>query len=295
MTENANIKILDAVKISDEKKDTCPSSSSTDQVNTPMSASDGTQANGDGSFNQGCICRKTAAELIPPMVKSCLCSSDYVKMIVHYRTLNKLIICEKVDALAILNQIKKCEVTLKVSLTQSKSRNPNPEVVCLKGQDEDGRDDCGAGLGHKQCNRESVLSSFLNLNTKNPESCNSDSIERFITYEIPIFTPTSTSQSDSQRNSVYLSTKDSEECEYYSDRSVETSIESYNESNGEAKPMTEAVEIKINGFPRRTIDNAWHVDSGCSRHMTGLKDLLTDFRINDGGYVAIVGDEKGGM
>jgi len=45
---------------------------------------------------------------------------------------------------------------------------------------------------------------------------------------------------------------------------------------------------------RRLINSLWHVDSGCSRHMTGLKDLLTNFRIINGGYVAFAGNKKGG-
>ena len=38
----------------------------------------------------------------------------------------------------------------------------------------------------------------------------------------------------------------------------------------------------------------WHVDSGCSRHMTGLKELLKNFRFIDGDFVSFAGDEKGG-
>ncbi|KAI3819668.1 hypothetical protein L1987_13514 [Smallanthus sonchifolius] len=431
-------------------------------------------------------------------------------MIVHYHTLNKLIIREKDDALAILNQIKQSEVTLKVSLNKANqetqtfkeffyrkeffitdltekltsSRNesvklqiiidkwnvnkktqntmldcqnspgfvkkgvgyldsndferklfrppthghydpipsPHPKIdlaklfvsatnistAGLKGQDKDVRDDCGAGLGHKECNRESVLSSFFNSNSQNPESCNSGSVDssnnscsRIINSTSicnehnSFFTPASTSQSDSQSESDYLSTRDSEESAYDSDRSVETSTESYNAPDEKEKQMTNVDKesdqesstthvdqkkekfikskkkfkvlvqqqsssssyqlphkrkyfkhvncftyrkgshtarqcssasyhnnlvkferpkmhivgnfkrhqqdhnpfyhkIDIIRVSRRTIDNAWHVDSECSRHMTGLKDLLTDFRIIDGGYVAFAGDKKGG-
>ncbi|KAI3825173.1 hypothetical protein L1987_06649 [Smallanthus sonchifolius] len=182
ITENANIKIMDAVKVSDEKKDTCPSSSSTNRVNSPTSTSDGTQANGDGSSNQGCICRKTVVELIPPKVKSHLCSSDCVDMIVHYRTLNQLIIREKDDA---LSSIK------------------------------------------------------------------------------------------SKRASLLF-------------KSVKTCAESYNASDGEASQMTNVdKEFDLQSW---TTDNARHVDSGFSRHMTGLKDLPTDFRIINGRYVAFAED-----
>ncbi|KAI3754564.1 hypothetical protein L1987_54350 [Smallanthus sonchifolius] len=41
-----------------------------------------------------------------------------------------------------------------------------------------------------------------------------------------------------------------------------------------------------NGQPRRTINNTWYVDSGCSRHMTGNIRLLEDVIHIDGGYVA---------
>src|ERR1043165_4171047 len=38
----------------------------------------------------------------------------------------------------------------------------------------------------------------------------------------------------------------------------------------------------------------WHVDSGASRHMTGLKELLKNYRFIDGEFVAFAGNEKGG-
>ena len=40
--------------------------------------------------------------------------------------------------------------------------------------------------------------------------------------------------------------------------------------------------------------NKWHVDSACSRHMTGNKSCLHDFKNYDGGFVAFGGDQKGG-
>ncbi|KAK1406522.1 hypothetical protein QVD17_41920 [Tagetes erecta] len=49
-----------------------------------------------------------------------------------------------------------------------------------------------------------------------------------------------------------------------------------------------------NRFNRKPINSFWHVDSGCSQHITGLKDLLTNFRIINSGYVAFAGDKKGG-
>ena len=38
----------------------------------------------------------------------------------------------------------------------------------------------------------------------------------------------------------------------------------------------------------------WHVDSGCSRHMTGDIFCLHDFKRLDRGYVAFRSDSKGG-
>ncbi|XP_035830756.1 uncharacterized protein LOC118480154 [Helianthus annuus] len=45
---------------------------------------------------------------------------------------------------------------------------------------------------------------------------------------------------------------------------------------------------------RMLMEYIWHVDSGCSRHMTGLKELLKNFRFIDGDFVSFAGDEKGG-
>ncbi|KAI3821538.1 hypothetical protein L1987_09106 [Smallanthus sonchifolius] len=41
-----------------------------------------------------------------------------------------------------------------------------------------------------------------------------------------------------------------------------------------------------------TINNAWHVDSSYSRHMTGQREILKDFRSFEGGFVAFAGDKK---
>ena len=38
----------------------------------------------------------------------------------------------------------------------------------------------------------------------------------------------------------------------------------------------------------------WHVDSGCSRHMTGNISSLQNFKQFDGSNVAFGGDRKGG-
>ncbi|KAJ9560080.1 hypothetical protein OSB04_005240 [Centaurea solstitialis] len=40
--------------------------------------------------------------------------------------------------------------------------------------------------------------------------------------------------------------------------------------------------------------NLWHVDSGCSRHMTGIMSLLENFKRFDGGHVAFGDNPKGG-
>ncbi|KAI3808221.1 hypothetical protein L1987_24169 [Smallanthus sonchifolius] len=49
-----------------------------------------------------------------------------------------------------------------------------------------------------------------------------------------------------------------------------------------------------NGQSRRTGDNIWHVDSGCSRHLTGHFNLLQDYHQIDGEYVAFAGNPRGG-
>jgi hypothetical protein len=50
----------------------------------------------------------------------------------------------------------------------------------------------------------------------------------------------------------------------------------------------------VQSKPRMTKENTWHVDSGCSRHMTGNRLQLKDFVKFDGGYVAFGGNPKGG-
>ncbi|KAJ9543955.1 hypothetical protein OSB04_023662 [Centaurea solstitialis] len=47
------------------------------------------------------------------------------------------------------------------------------------------------------------------------------------------------------------------------------------------------------GNPDRN-ENLWHVDSGCSRHMTGNRSFLEDFTRFNGGYVAFGDNPKGG-
>ncbi|KAJ9565815.1 hypothetical protein OSB04_001781 [Centaurea solstitialis] len=48
----------------------------------------------------------------------------------------------------------------------------------------------------------------------------------------------------------------------------------------------------VNDKGRRS--SLWHVDSGCSRHMTGIMSLLEDFKRFEGGHVAFGDNPKGG-
>ncbi|GJW79175.1 hypothetical protein Tco_0140857 [Tanacetum coccineum] len=47
------------------------------------------------------------------------------------------------------------------------------------------------------------------------------------------------------------------------------------------------------GNPQQALKNKGIFDSGCSRHMTGNKDFLTDYQDIDGGFVAFGGSAKG--
>ncbi|XP_035841320.1 uncharacterized protein LOC110919247 [Helianthus annuus] len=51
---------------------------------------------------------------------------------------------------------------------------------------------------------------------------------------------------------------------------------------------------KLQKWFRMLMEYIWHVDSGCSRHMTGLRELLKNFRFIDGDFLSFAGDEKGG-
>ncbi|KAJ9556105.1 hypothetical protein OSB04_010719 [Centaurea solstitialis] len=55
--------------------------------------------------------------------------------------------------------------------------------------------------------------------------------------------------------------------------------------------------LKLNrlteGNPDRN-ENLWHVDSGCSRHMTGNRSFLEEFTTFNGGYVAFGDNPRGG-
>ncbi|GJV00029.1 hypothetical protein Tco_1329299 [Tanacetum coccineum] len=49
-----------------------------------------------------------------------------------------------------------------------------------------------------------------------------------------------------------------------------------------------------NSNPQQALKNKGILDSGCSRHMTGNKDFLTDYQEIDGGFVAFGGSTRGG-
>ncbi|KAK1406105.1 hypothetical protein QVD17_41391 [Tagetes erecta] len=77
--------------------------------------------------------------------------------------------------------------------------------------------------------------------------------------------------------------------------------DSYSDCNSQMSECDEEIEMdkilvdKVSKEHSSAVANShWHIDSGCSRHMTGLKDLLTNYRIINGGYVAFAGDKKGG-
>ncbi|GKF50653.1 hypothetical protein Tco_0147120, partial [Tanacetum coccineum] len=51
---------------------------------------------------------------------------------------------------------------------------------------------------------------------------------------------------------------------------------------------------KDNRNPQQDLKNKGIFDSGCSRHMTGNKDFLTDYQHIDGGFVAFGSGTTGG-
>ncbi|GJT25490.1 putative ribonuclease H-like domain-containing protein [Tanacetum coccineum] len=52
--------------------------------------------------------------------------------------------------------------------------------------------------------------------------------------------------------------------------------------------------VSKRGNPQQALKNQVIFDSGCSRHMTGNKDFLTDYQELDGGFVAFGGSARGG-
>ncbi|KAJ9555635.1 hypothetical protein OSB04_010249 [Centaurea solstitialis] len=56
--------------------------------------------------------------------------------------------------------------------------------------------------------------------------------------------------------------------------------------------LNRLTEINYSNQGRRS--SLWHVDSGCSRHMTGIMSLLEDFKRFEGGHVAFGDNPNGG-
>ncbi|XP_021996220.1 uncharacterized protein LOC110893417 [Helianthus annuus] len=70
--------------------------------------------------------------------------------------------------------------------------------------------------------------------------------------------------------------------------------ESSSDSDNDEKYSEDESRNKLQKWLRMLMEYIWHVDSGCSRHMTGLKELLKNFCFIDGDFVSFAGDEKGG-
>ncbi|KAJ9546168.1 hypothetical protein OSB04_025875 [Centaurea solstitialis] len=122
---------------------------------------------------------------------------------------------------------------------------------------------------------------------------------------------------NSQRQKQYLTKRN----EYYSRWSVPKPFEVQNKKNQPKKRKTqkkkveqkESLKIVARWVPKTTKktavvsavlklqtpliaenENLWHVDSGCSRHMTGNRSFLEDFIRFNGGYVAFGDNPRGG-
>ncbi|GJZ46120.1 ribonuclease H-like domain-containing protein [Tanacetum coccineum] len=61
-----------------------------------------------------------------------------------------------------------------------------------------------------------------------------------------------------------------------------------------AKQYVNSATLKNRGNPQQALKYKGIFNSGCSRHMTGNKALLTDYQDIDGGFVAFGGNTKGG-
>ncbi|GKA86400.1 putative ribonuclease H-like domain-containing protein [Tanacetum coccineum] len=65
-----------------------------------------------------------------------------------------------------------------------------------------------------------------------------------------------------------------------------------------ARPKAVLSAVKENkgnaGNPQQDLKDKGVIDSGCSRHMTGNRSYLTDYKEIDGGFVAFGGNSKGG-
>ncbi|GJQ96680.1 putative ribonuclease H-like domain-containing protein [Tanacetum coccineum] len=53
-------------------------------------------------------------------------------------------------------------------------------------------------------------------------------------------------------------------------------------------------KVLDHGNPQQDLKNKGVIDNGCSRHMTGNRSYLTDYKEIDGGFVAFGGNSKGG-
>ncbi|XP_035840177.1 uncharacterized protein LOC110913497 [Helianthus annuus] len=76
--------------------------------------------------------------------------------------------------------------------------------------------------------------------------------------------------------------------------SEDNTFESSFDSDSDEEYSEDESRNKLQKWLRMLMEYIWHVDSGCSRHMTGLKELLKNFRFIDGDFVSFAGDEKGG-
>nr|GEY11699.1 ribonuclease H-like domain-containing protein [Tanacetum cinerariifolium] len=65
-------------------------------------------------------------------------------------------------------------------------------------------------------------------------------------------------------------------------------------SNPRNSPPRVTVAKASAGNPQQALKDKGVIDSGCSRHMTGNMSYLSDFKELNGGYVAFVGNPKGG-
>ncbi|KAJ9544155.1 hypothetical protein OSB04_023862 [Centaurea solstitialis] len=73
--------------------------------------------------------------------------------------------------------------------------------------------------------------------------------------------------------------------------SVEVNTAASNNSSDNSNTATTHVDTASNQGRRSSL---WHVDSGCSRHMTGIMSLLEDFKRFEGGHVAFGDNPNGG-
>ncbi|KAJ9558008.1 hypothetical protein OSB04_012622 [Centaurea solstitialis] len=73
--------------------------------------------------------------------------------------------------------------------------------------------------------------------------------------------------------------------------SVEVNTAANNNSSDNSNSTTSQVNTASNQGRRSSL---WHVDSGCSRHMTGIMSLLEDFKRFEGGHVAFGDNPHGG-